>query len=170
MHAVASGAEAVRGADIVNVITKAATPVLEGKWLEPGQHINAAGSNALTRRELRADAVKRCAPVVVDSRGTARNESGDLLPLVDTGLLDWDTLPELGEVIVGRMPGARRTMRSRSTSRTACISRISIPGNTCSRPRCNRASASICRSACKVADVVQAPRTGNEKSLAPISS
>jgi len=105
MHTVSSGVEAVRGADIVNVITKAATPVLEGRWLEPGQHINAAGSNALTRRELDADAVKRCALVVVDSRGTARNESGDLLPLVDIGLLDWDTLPELGEVIVGRVPG-----------------------------------------------------------------
>ncbi len=59
----------------------------------------------LTRRELDADAVKRCAPVVVDSRGTARNESGDLLPLVDIGLLDWDMLPELGEVIIGRVPG-----------------------------------------------------------------
>lgn len=105
MRAVSSGVEAVRGADIVNVITKAATPVLEGRWLAPGQHINAAGSNALTRRELDADAVKRCALVVVDSRGTARNESGDLLPLVDTGLLDWDTLPELGEVIIGRVPG-----------------------------------------------------------------
>jgi ornithine cyclodeaminase len=105
MRAVSSGVEAVRGADIVNVITKAATPVLEGRWLEPGQHINAAGSNALTRRELDADAVKRCALVVVDSRATARNESGDLLPLVDAGLLDWDTLPELGEVIVGRVPG-----------------------------------------------------------------
>ena len=42
---------------------------------------------------------------MVDSRGTARNESGDLLPLVDTGVLDWDTLPELGEVIIGRVPG-----------------------------------------------------------------
>ena len=29
----------------------------------------------------------------------------DLLPLVETGKLDWDALPELGEVIVGRVPG-----------------------------------------------------------------
>jgi ornithine cyclodeaminase/alanine dehydrogenase-like protein (mu-crystallin family) len=107
MAAVASAADAVRGADIVNVITKAAMPVLLGEWLEPGQHINAAGSNALTRRELDNAAIMRCARVVVDSRGTARNECGDLLPLVESGKLDWDALPELGEVIVGRIPGRK---------------------------------------------------------------
>jgi ornithine cyclodeaminase len=105
VHAVSSAAEAVRGADIINVITKAATPVLAGAWLEPGQHVNAAGSNALTRRELDEAAVQRCARVVVDARGTARNESGDLLPLIENGLLDWDALPELGEIIIGRVPG-----------------------------------------------------------------
>jgi ornithine cyclodeaminase/alanine dehydrogenase-like protein (mu-crystallin family) len=107
MEAVATAADAVRGADIINVITKAASPVLLGEWLEAGQHINAAGSNALTRRELDVAAIQRCARVVVDSRGTARNECGDLLPLVESGKLDWDALPELGEVIVGRIPGRK---------------------------------------------------------------
>lgn len=105
MSAVDNAADAVRGAHVVNVITKAAAPVLRGEWLEPGQHINAAGANALTRRELDEAAVRRCARIVVDSRGTARNECGDLLPLVESGALDWDALPELGEVIVGRVPG-----------------------------------------------------------------
>lgn len=105
MEAVATAAEAVRGMDIVNVITKAADPVLLGAWLEPGQHINAAGSNALTRRELDAAAVARCTRIAVDARGTARNECGDLLPLVEKGALDWDALPELGEIITGRIPG-----------------------------------------------------------------
>ena len=105
MEAVASAADAVRGVDVINVITKAASPVLLGEWLEPGQHINAAGSNALTRRELDTAAIRRCARVVVDSRGTARNECGDLLPLIENGLLDWDALPELGELITGRIAG-----------------------------------------------------------------
>jgi ornithine cyclodeaminase/alanine dehydrogenase-like protein (mu-crystallin family) len=107
MKPVPSAREALAGAHVVNVITKAATPVLLGEWLEPGQHINAAGSNALARRELDEAAVRRCASVVVDARGTARNECGDLLPLVEKGLADWDALPELGEVIVGRVPGRR---------------------------------------------------------------
>jgi len=104
MKVVESGAEAVKGAHVVNVITKAVQPVLLGEWLEPGQHINAAGSNSLIRRELDQAAVKRAGYVAVDSRYTARNESGDLLPLVETGLLDWDTLTEIGDVIVGRAP------------------------------------------------------------------
>lgn len=107
MRAVNTGAEAVQGAHIINVITKASDPVLRGEWLEPGQHINAAGSNALTRRELDEAAVKRCNYITVDSRGTARNECGDLLPAVERGGADWDTLTEIGEVIAGRAP--RRT-------------------------------------------------------------
>ncbi len=102
MRAVDGAAEAVKGAHIVNVITKAAEPVLQGEWLEPGQHINAAGSNALIRREIDLAAVKRCDYITVDSRGTARNECGDLLPAVERGLMDWDVLTEIGEVIAGR--------------------------------------------------------------------
>ena len=84
MEAVTSAAEAVRGVDIINVITKASSPVLLGEWLEPGQHIN-----------------------VVDSRNTARNECGDLLPLIESGKLDWDALPELGELIAGHIAGRK---------------------------------------------------------------
>jgi ornithine cyclodeaminase len=102
MRVVEGAAEAVKGAHIVNVITKAAEPVLHGEWLEPGQHVNAAGSNALIRREIDLAAVKRCDYITVDSRGTARNECGDLLPAVERGLTDWDVLPEIGEVIAGR--------------------------------------------------------------------
>lgn len=107
MHPVGSGEEAVRGAHIVNVITKASEPVLSGEWLEPGQHVNAAGSNSLIRREIDEAAVKRCDLITVDSRGTARNECGDLLPVVEKGLANWDSLTEIGEVIAGRAP--RRT-------------------------------------------------------------
>ena len=113
MHVVETGAEAVRGAHIVNVITKAAEPVLRGQWLEAGQHINAAGSNSLIRRELDEAAVRRSDYVTVDSRGTARNESGDLLPLVEKGHLDWESLTEIGDVIAGRAP--KRTSASQIT-------------------------------------------------------
>lgn len=103
-----SAAAAVRGADVVNVITRSATPVLEGTWLEPGQHVNAAGANALSRRELDLAAAKRCDLLAVDARGTARKECGDLLPLVEAGLADWDTLPEIGEIAAGLRPGRTR--------------------------------------------------------------
>lgn len=98
-------AEAVRGADIVTVMTKSSTPMLLGEWLEPGQHVNAIGSNSLARQEIDMAAVRRASVLVVDSRGAARTEGGDLLPLVEEGYLEWDNLPELGEVLIGRAPG-----------------------------------------------------------------
>jgi ornithine cyclodeaminase/alanine dehydrogenase-like protein (mu-crystallin family) len=104
-----SAEAAVRGAHVVNVITKSATPVLLGQWLEPGQHVNAAGSNALSRREIDEETVNKCQVVTVDGRGTARKESGDLLPAVEKGSLRWDTLTEIGEIIAGRAPGRAST-------------------------------------------------------------
>src|SRR5687768_5761515 len=113
MRAVNDPARAVAGAHVINVITKSAEPVLRGEWLEPGQHINAAGSNSLIRRELDEAAVKRADYITVDSRNTAKNECGDLLPLTETGFIDWDALTEIGEVITGRAP--RRTSADQIT-------------------------------------------------------
>lgn len=101
----ASGPEAIKGAHVVNIMTKSTTPVIDGDWLQPGQHVNAAGSNALSRREIDAKTVARSKLITVDSRGTARNECGDLLPAVENGLLNWEALTEIGEVIAGRVPG-----------------------------------------------------------------
>ncbi len=100
-----SGADALKGAHVVNIMTKSATPVIDGDWLQPGQHVNAAGSNALSRAEIDAKTIARCKLITVDSRGTARNECGDLIAAVENGRLSWDTLPEIGEVIAGRVPG-----------------------------------------------------------------
>lgn len=105
VHPAASGAEAISGAQVVNIMTKSMTPVIDGDWLQPGQHVNAAGSNALSRREIDAKTVQRATLITVDARGTARNECGDLIAAVETGRLSWDTLTEIGDVIAGRAAG-----------------------------------------------------------------
>ena len=102
---VESARDAVRGADIVTLITSAREPVVEGHWLEPGQHVNAAGSNALDRRELDSDGLARFDRIVVDARDVARQECGDLLPSAERGMVDWSQLTELGEILVGQAPG-----------------------------------------------------------------
>lgn len=104
----ASAEAAVRGADVVNVITRSAEPVLHGAWLEPGQHVNAAGANALGRRELDLAAMKRFDLIAVDARATAAKECGDLLPLAEAGLAQWEALPEIGEIAAGLRPGRAR--------------------------------------------------------------
>jgi ornithine cyclodeaminase len=101
----ASAEETVRGSDIVSTVTTAATPLFDAGWLEPGTHINAAGSNAIIRREIGEDALKRCAQIVVDSVDTALKEAGDLIPLFEKGRLSERQLVELGDIVTGRMPG-----------------------------------------------------------------
>jgi ornithine cyclodeaminase len=108
-----SAEAAVRGAHILNVITKSATPVIKGEWLTPGVHINAAGSNALSRSEIDDATVQRCDLITVDSRGTARKECGDLLSAFNKGVIQWDYLTEIGDVYAGKAPG--RTSREQIT-------------------------------------------------------
>lgn len=103
--AAASAPEAISGAQVVNIMTKSATPVIDGDWLQAGQHVNAAGSNALSRSEIDAKTIARCKLITVDSRGTARNECGDLIAAAETGRINWETLTEIGDVIAGRVAG-----------------------------------------------------------------
>lgn len=103
--AAASPEETVRDSDIVSTVTTATTPLFDAKWLSPGTHINAAGSNSLIRREVGEDVLKASRTIVVDSRETALKEAGDLLPALEKGRLAERALVELGDVLIGRQPG-----------------------------------------------------------------
>jgi ornithine cyclodeaminase len=99
--------QAARDSDIVVTITTSATPVFDGNWLADGCHINAAGSNALIRREIDETTVKRTELVCVDSRATALAESGDLLPALEKGRMHAGQLVELGEIVAGVRSGRK---------------------------------------------------------------
>ena len=101
----ASAEETVRGSDLVGTVTTAAQPLFDADWLEPGAHVNAAGSNALIRQELSEAALRRAALIAVDAVPTALAEAGDLLPLLEKGRLHSRQLVELGDVIIGRHAG-----------------------------------------------------------------
>jgi alanine dehydrogenase len=101
----ASARETVEGSDIVTTITSSETPLFDGAWVAEGTHINAAGSNMLSRRELDEATLARCGRIVTDSRDVARRECGDLLPMMEKGRLAWSEIGELGDVLTGRTPG-----------------------------------------------------------------
>ncbi len=103
--AVAKPQDAVQGCDIVGTVTSACEPLFDGAWLESGAHINAAGSNALIRRELSEETVRRAALICVDSVPTALAEAGDLLPLLEKGRINSRQFIELGDIISGLRPG-----------------------------------------------------------------
>ena len=102
-----SVAEAVKGRDIVITITNASEPVFDGALLEPGTHINAAGGNVRTARELDQTAVTRSGTIATDDVEGAKIECGDLSWPIEAGLMSWDRVYELGYVVAGLMPGRR---------------------------------------------------------------
>jgi ornithine cyclodeaminase/alanine dehydrogenase-like protein (mu-crystallin family) len=102
---VSSAEEAVRGAQIVTTCTTSKVPVLEGRWIEPGTHINAVGVNQPQRRELDAEAVLRSAVIVADSREQSKIESGDLIQAFAGDATRWESVRELSDIIAGKIPG-----------------------------------------------------------------
>jgi alanine dehydrogenase len=107
VRAVEQPEAAARDAAILITITSSRTPVLEGRWIAPGAHVNAAGSNALQRAELDVEAVRRAGLIVTDSLEQAKVECGDLVAPLEQGVVRWEDVHELGEVVAGKRPGRR---------------------------------------------------------------
>lgn len=100
----ASAEEAVRGADIVVTSTTTTDPVVEGRWLEPGMHINAIGANFPHKRELDDDAVHRADIIAADSREQSKLEAGDLVHALGDDSKRWADVVELADIVAGRHP------------------------------------------------------------------
>ncbi|MFO0877142.1 MAG: ornithine cyclodeaminase family protein [Gemmataceae bacterium] len=88
--------------DIIVTATTAREPVLLGHWVPPGVHINAVGSNFLSKSELEVSVLRKCSDVVVDSKDQCRLEAGDFSQAIEDGALHWSDIRELGQIIVGR--------------------------------------------------------------------
>jgi alanine dehydrogenase len=105
VDAVDSAEAAVRTADIVVTSTNATKPVIEGRWLKPGMHINAIGANFPQKRELDSIAVFRAGIIAVDSREQSKLEAGDLIQAFAGDESKWSQVRELSEIAAGRTPG-----------------------------------------------------------------
>jgi alanine dehydrogenase len=77
---------AVREADIVSCATLSAEPIVRGKWLKKGAHLDLVGAYTPKMRESDDDAVKR-ARVYVDTRAGAPKEGGDIAQPLKSGVL-----------------------------------------------------------------------------------
>jgi len=111
VRAAGSAEEAVRGADVIVVATTSMTPVLLGKWLSPGTHINAVGAARPTWRELDDDTLSKVR-IYVESREAAMHESGDVIAA-------GQVFAEIGEVVAGYNPAGGLRTKSLSSSRWA---------------------------------------------------
>ncbi|HUK89998.1 MAG TPA: ornithine cyclodeaminase family protein [Blastocatellia bacterium] len=97
--------EAVCGHAILITATSARQAFLQGEWLEPGQHLNVVGANYLSKSEVNAAAVAKARVIAVDSIEQAKMEAGDLLPALENGTINWESVTELGRIVAGQVAG-----------------------------------------------------------------
>ena len=107
IRACASAEEAVRGADIVVLVTSSPTPVVDDAWVASGAHVISVGACRPDQREMAPALVARGRLVVV-SRAAALVESGDVVQGIREGRFgESHVVGELGEVLLGRVTGRR---------------------------------------------------------------
>ena len=97
--------EAVVGADVVCTVSSSREPILQGAWLEPGQHVNLVGASVASAWEADVEVVSR-SRFFVDVRTSAAAQAGEWLQALKEGVVDQaHLLGEIGEVLLGRVPG-----------------------------------------------------------------
>jgi ornithine cyclodeaminase/alanine dehydrogenase-like protein (mu-crystallin family) len=77
---------AVGRADIICCATLSSQPLIRGRWLVPGQHLDLVGAFRADMREADGDAVAR-AQVYVDTFGGALSEAGDIIQAVAENMI-----------------------------------------------------------------------------------
>ncbi|HWI20232.1 MAG TPA: ornithine cyclodeaminase family protein [Vicinamibacterales bacterium] len=96
---------AVRGADLIVLVTSSPTPVIEDAWVADGAHVVCVGACRPTQQEMPPALVKR-GRLYVDSSAAALVESGDIVMNIAAGLFDASHIRgEIGELVLGRVPG-----------------------------------------------------------------
>ena len=98
--------EAVRGMDVILTATNSLSPIFPESWVEPGTHVSSMGKPTELSRDLHLKADR----IVVGSQEQERNynDRSAALPLVEltaAGKLSWSGIPELGDLVSGRVRG-----------------------------------------------------------------
>ena len=94
----------VRESDVICTCTTSTEPLFDGRWLQPGTHLNLVGTFRPETREVDDETVRR-AYVVVDTYEGARAEAGDLLIPLQRGVIsDSHLAADLRELVSGKKP------------------------------------------------------------------
>jgi alanine dehydrogenase len=102
-RAVGSAEAACDGATLLLAAVKSSEPVLLGKWLQPGVHVNSVGTARRDQRELDLDVFRRAQRIVVDTREGVFGEAGDAVAA--TEIVSEDDVQELAELVGGSAQG-----------------------------------------------------------------
>lgn len=107
---VASAEEAIHESDIVTAATNTVNPVVEGRWLEEGAHVNSivGGDGFLPRRELDDDVIRKAGLIVVGYKPQIFiDRQAEFADRLERGLVKSEDLHELGELLAGKCRGRK---------------------------------------------------------------
>lgn len=99
-----SAEEAMRDSDIVTAATNTVDPVIHGKWVEPGMHLNSivGGDSFLPRKELDDEAVLKASLIVVGyKRQIFLDRQAEFHDRLERGLVKAENLHELADLVNG---------------------------------------------------------------------
>lgn len=94
-----SAEDAVRGADIVTLVTRATKPFLAAAMLKRGCHINAVGAITPERQEFRQDVFGRSDIIAVDSIDSVRRLSSEFIEQFGNDDTRWSTVQSLAALV-----------------------------------------------------------------------
>lgn len=96
---------AVAQADVISCATVSREPLVQGRWLRPGQHLDLVGAYRPDMREADTEAILRSV-VFVDSVTTAPREGGDLaIPLAEGAITPAHVVADLFALCRGTAAG-----------------------------------------------------------------
>ena len=96
---------AIRSAEIVSAATISEVPLIEGRWLPEGVHVDLVGAFTPKLRETDDEAVRR-ATLFVDTFDGALKEGGDLVQPLEAGIISRaDVRADLAMLTRGQHPG-----------------------------------------------------------------
>ena len=97
---------AVANADIVSCATLSTSPLVLGRWLAPGTHLDLVGAFKRHMRETDDAAMQRADLIVVDDRNAALAEGGDVVQAIASGAIaQAKVAAELRDFARGKHPG-----------------------------------------------------------------
>lgn len=103
---VATADAAVRFADLICAVTAAREPIIDGRLIAAGCHINLVGAHTADTREADSRTMQR-ARIFTEITEFALTEAGDILLAMADGAITESELIEIGTVIAGQAPGRR---------------------------------------------------------------
>ena len=94
--------DAVEGASIITVATRASDPIVTADMVRPGTHINSVGAIVPSRAEISQDVLARSTQVVTDSLPQAQKLSREMIQFFGGDSSRWSTVLPLATVVANR--------------------------------------------------------------------